>query len=154
MKKRLLGFALSALLCLNLATPALAADKAPDISITWLSVGGQPYFYNRDLNWLMTIDDLLSYDAVIDLETGKRINDYDYVESFFEGLAVVGKEAADGNRKYGYIDKTGAVVVPLEYDYAKSFSEGLAWVAKEDADGDKEYTCIDKTAAVVVPVGH
>ena len=125
MKKRLLGFTLSALLCLGLAVPALAADEAPDISIIWLSVGGHPYFYNRDLNWLMTIDDLLSYDAVIDLETGKRINDYDYVESFSEGLAVVGKEDADGDRKYGYIDKTGAVVVPLEYDFAGYLSSGM-----------------------------
>ncbi|MDE6456009.1 MAG: WG repeat-containing protein [Dysosmobacter sp.] len=122
MKKRLLAFVLSAFLCLSLAVPALAADKTPDISITWLSVGGQPYFYNRDLNWLMTIDDLHSYDAVIDLETGKRINDYDYVESFFEGLAVVAKEDADGNWKCGYIDKTGAVVAPLEYDRAHPFS--------------------------------
>lgn len=125
MKKRLLGFTLSALLCLGLAVPALAADEAPDISIIWLSVGGHPYFYNRDLNWLMTIDDLGNYDAVIDLETGKRINDYDYVESFSDGLAVVGKEDADGDRKYGYIDKTGAVVVPLEYDFAGYLSSGM-----------------------------
>ena len=73
----------------------------------------------------MTIDDLGNYDAVIDLETGKRINDYDYVESFSEGLAVVGKEDADGDRKYGYIDKTGAVVVPLEYDFAGYLSSGM-----------------------------
>lgn len=129
MKKRLLGFALSMLLCLSLAVPALAADTAPDISITWLSVEGQPRFYNRDLNWLTIRDDDYSY-TVIDLETGKRINDYDFALEFSEGLAMVGKEDADGNRKFGYIDKTGAVVVPLEYDDAGYLSDGMFWVQK------------------------
>lgn len=30
--------------------------------------------------------------------------------------------------KYGFMDKTGKMVVPLQYDYAKDFSEGLAAV--------------------------
>ena len=113
MKKQLLGFALPALLCLSLAVPALAADKAPDISITWLSVQGEPCFYNRDLNWLTIVDDLYNY-TVIDLETGKRIHNYDIAMEFSEDLARVVKWDADGNGKHGYIDKTGAAVGPLE----------------------------------------
>ena len=38
-----------------------------------------------------------------------------YVYDFSEGLAPVAKEDADGNLKWGFIDKTGSVVVPLEY---------------------------------------
>ena len=72
MKKRLLGFALSALLCLSLAVPALAADTAPDISITWLSVEGQPRFYNRDLNWLTIRDDDYSYELLPVKRTVKK----------------------------------------------------------------------------------
>ena len=145
MKKRLLGFALSALLCLSLAVPALAADTAPDISITWLSVEGQPRFYNRDLNWLTIRDDDYSY-TVIDLETGKRINDYDCAREFSEDLAAVAKYGTDGNLKWGYIDKSSKVVLPLEYDGAESFSEGLAAVE----DGNWIWGYIDKTGTVVV----
>lgn len=65
MKRRLLCFTLSAFLCLSLAIPALAADKVPDISITWLSVEGKPCFYNRDLNWLTIVDDLYNYTVIL-----------------------------------------------------------------------------------------
>ena len=81
--------------------------------------------------------------------------EYDSAEvSFPDGPAVVSKEDADGNRKYGYIDKTGAVVAPLEYDSADSFSEGLAMVGKKDADRHWKFGYIDKTGAVVVPLEH
>ena len=44
---------------------------------------------------------------------------------FRDGLARVSK-----NGKYGFIDETGQVVVPVEYNSATFFSEGLAWVQK------------------------
>ena len=82
--------------------------------------------------------------------------------SFSEGLAWVAKEDADGNWKWGCIDKTGAVMVPLEYDgydgYAHSdaeiFPDGLAMVVKKDADGNWKWGGIDKTGAVVVPLEY
>jgi hypothetical protein len=49
--------------------------------------------------------------------------------------------------KYGYIDKTGKVVIPLIYDYISPFSEGLAYVEK---DGKCGY--IDKTGKVIIPL--
>ena len=42
---------------------------------------------------------------------------------FFEGLAVI-----KVNNKYGYIDKTGKVVIEPKYDLASPFNEGYAWV--------------------------
>jgi KWG Leptospira. len=37
--------------------------------------------------------------------------------------------------KFGYIDKTGKVVIEPVFDYAESFSEGLARV-KKSKNGD------------------
>ena len=33
-------------------------------------------------------------------------------------------------KKWGYIDKTGKEVIPIEFDYVSDFSEGLAAVEK------------------------
>ena len=49
--------------------------------------------------------------------------------------------------KWGFIDKTGKVIVPLRYSGAGSFREGLAAVKK----GDK-WGFIDKTGKVIVPM--
>ena len=66
-----------------------------------------------------------------------------------EGLAYVGREDAAGNMQYGCIDKTGAVVIPLEYELLSLFSESLAYVSK-----DGKWGYIDKTGAVVVPLEY
>lgn len=56
------------------------------------------------------------------------------------GLEVIKK----GN-KYGFIDKTGKIIVPFEYDYADSFSEGLARVRK-----GRKWGYIDKVDQLVI----
>lgn len=43
---------------------------------------------------------------------------YDYARDFSEGLVEVKQ-----NGKYGIIDKTGKVVIPLMYDSVGNFSE-------------------------------
>jgi len=60
--------------------------------------------------------------------TGKiRIRpQWDYVDAFSEGLAVV-----SSNSKYGYIDREGKEVIPLAFDSARFFSDSLAAVASE-----------------------
>jgi hypothetical protein len=87
---------------------------------------------------------------------------YDEVKNFSEGLAAVcvgnwideDVFYSDGefagtvkrlvNQKWGFIDKTGAVVIPLIYDTAYSFSDGVAevWL-------DGEWGFIDKTGSTV-----
>jgi len=53
-------------------------------------------------------------------------NSFDFIFDFSESLASVRKGG-----KYGYIDRSGTVVIPLLYDEAYSFSsEGLATVVK------------------------
>ncbi len=63
---------------------------------------------------------------------------------FQEGLALVKKGG-----KYGFIDKAGAVKIPIEYDHAWPFSEGLARVKK----GGK-WGFIDQAGAVKVSIEY
>lgn len=51
--------------------------------------------------------------------------------------------------KYGFIDATGKVVIPLVYDSCGGFAEGLSSVSK----GEK-YGFIDKTGKVVIPLTY
>ena len=71
---------------------------------------------------------------------------YDYIDCLSEGLARVEKGEYP-NKKFGFIDKTGKVVIPLIYDYAWHFSEGLAGVEKNGKRG-----FVDKTGKVVIPL--
>ena len=63
-----------------------------------------------------------------------------------EGLAIAHD---DDNGKWGYIDKTGQVVLPIEYDAAFPFSDGLAAV---QINGEWGY--IDTTGQVVIPLEY
>lgn len=51
----------------------------------------------------------------------------DYIACAYEGLSVVEK-----NAKWGFVDLSGNLVIPLIYDDACSFSEGLAKVKKDE----------------------
>lgn len=68
----------------------------------------------------------VDYDFMFIDNTGKVVldlSDYDSVQSFSEGLAVVEKSG-----KYGYIDKKGNIVIPIQYKSASDFSDGEAYV--------------------------
>lgn len=47
--------------------------------------------------------------------------------------------------KYGYMDKTGKIIIPLVYDFTIRFSEGLAAVKK-----NKKWGFIDKNGHTVI----
>lgn len=61
--------------------------------------------------------------------------------------------AAYKDSKWGFIDKTGEVVIPLEYDYVNysyyRFCNGFARVYKNGKHG-----YIDKTGGIVVPIEY
>ena len=93
------------------------------------------------------------YESFVNYSTGKlgykhngRIvipAKYDYTgftRSFSEGLAAVVI-----NGKWGYIDKSGNMVIPAKYDWAYDFSEGLAAVVINGKMG-----FIDKSGALVI----
>ncbi|GAU77391.1 WG repeat-containing protein [Fusibacter sp. 3D3] len=72
----------------------------------------------------------VDYDFKFVDNTGKVVldlSDYDSVEPFSEGRAVVEKDG-----KYGYIDKTGTVVISIQYESAGNFSAGKASVYHND----------------------
>lgn len=50
------------------------------------------------------------------------------------------------NNKYGYIDKTGKVVISPQFEYAGAFSEGLAEIKIGNKCG-----YIDKMGKIVIP---
>lgn len=64
-----------------------------------------------------------------------------------DGLALVSQNS--GYMSYGFIDKTGKVVIPLKYSSAKPFSEGLAYVSNDsfegfiDTKGNEAFSCKD-----------
>ncbi|HEX8354646.1 MAG TPA: WG repeat-containing protein [Pyrinomonadaceae bacterium] len=75
-----------------------------------------------------------------------EVNDHAFV--FRDGLArfqtPMGQE-----RKYGYMDRAGRVVIPPQFHNSGHFSEGLAWVSVL-RDRQWLYGFIDKTGKVVI----
>ncbi|HPO12187.1 MAG TPA: WG repeat-containing protein [Candidatus Hydrogenedentes bacterium] len=75
--------------------------------------------------------------------------------TFSEGLAAIATETRQVSsggfsfKRWGYIDKTGAWVIPPQFDYARSFSEGLAAVEKDGKTG-----FIDKQGKFVLPAQY
>ena len=64
---------------------------------------------------------------------------FDEGRDFSEGLAAVNQGArCHGGGKWGYIDKDGTLIIPIQYDYAGRFKQGRACV--EEA---KEWKLID-----------
>lgn len=158
MLKRISVLLLAVMICVSLVAPAWATEaQTSEISITWLSVEGQPNSYSRTFGWLAldTGEEIpiseTSYAIVtrlVDCSTGEVVDDYDFFGSLSEGLASVGKWEGN-NRKCGYIDETRNVVIPLEYAWADVFSEGLAVVGVGDL-ADTKYGYINKKNEVIV----
>ena len=69
---------------------------------------------------------------------------YDEVSSFSEGLAAVELE----HHKWGYIDRSGKVVITCgkDYGWASGFSDGLAAVLLKD-----QYGYINKSGTEIIP---
>ncbi len=73
---------------------------------------------------------------------GELAIDMQFAEAypFSDGLAAVGKKIenavnVEAGLKFGFIDKTGKVVIPYRYDYVALFCDGLALVRNGDLYG-------------------
>lgn len=73
---------------------------------------------------------------------------FDYVSSFSEGLAAV---AID--KKIGYINKVGKIVIPIQLDRAKDFFEGLAVVKNSDKNNFR-FGFINKKGEMVISLSR
>ncbi|HEY6252687.1 MAG TPA: WG repeat-containing protein [Candidatus Angelobacter sp.] len=84
-----------------------------------------------------------SGDVLIDT-SGKVISQaYSYLQLIAEGRVPV---ARTRDWKWGYLDLSGKVVIPLIFDEAGNFSEGLARVEK-----DKRWGYVDLEGKIVIP---
>ena len=74
---------------------------------------------------------------------------YSETKTFSEGMAVV----INNNKKYGYINESNQVVIPLIYDYASEFKEGLGAVnVGEPGYINEHYGFVDKAGKVIIPL--
>ena len=101
---------------------------------------------------------------------------FEYVGAFSEGFAPVGMNAEisvahetdsslgeefESTRRvlrWGFIDREGNVVVPMEFDGVQNFSSGVATVHMLDIDSrgsitNQQAALIDQTGAKIVPFG-
>ena len=80
-------------------------------------------------------------EVIISLKDGIRVCGY-----FHEGLCVV---SVDG--KYGFIDRTGAMVIPPEFNWASGFDRGRALVSFGESESGDNSGIIDRTGRFIVP---
>ncbi|MBC7930102.1 MAG: WG repeat-containing protein, partial [Rubrivivax sp.] len=89
-------------------------------------------------------------DGIVDAD-GKftelpEVNEYEFI--FHDGLARF-QTPSGQERKYGYMDKTGRVVIPPQFHASGHFSEGLAWI-EVLKESKWLYGFIDKTGKIVI----
>jgi len=107
-----------------------------------------PFIYDWVLDFWEGHAMVLHYDAryimFIDRYGNEAIG-YTYAQSFTSGLAPaqLGRWPDD---KWGFTDREGNIVVPIEFDDVRSFSEGLAWVRQGNLWGIIEI--VEETVAV------
>jgi|GEM_PF-94220 len=58
------------------------------------------------------------------------LSDYDYLELGTENKMVV----AAKDEKYGFVDRSGKVLIPFTYQFASSFSNGIAYVINDKGE--------------------
>ncbi len=51
--------------------------------------------------------------------------EYNSIGAFSDGLAIVSKDSSYNNRRYGAIDTTGKIVIPISYPVLRTYQEGL-----------------------------
>lgn len=83
---------------------------------------------------------------VID-EKGKELTkkSYSYIGKYSDSRAVVADTMEDGSYLYGYLDKKGNEVIPIQYEVAQDFYNGKAVVSIKE----KEHALIDQNGRVL-----
>ena len=138
MRKRLLSLALALALCLGLTVPAAAAASVTTVKpIEWYDppIGESSRAFFEGIMWM---------DGTYLDSSGSQITtEVSGLHAFSEGLAAVSVRDKSG---YGYIDKTGKIVIEPQFSTAWRFHDGVARVGK-----DGKWGMIDKNGNVVVP---
>jgi len=145
--KSFLTFLLSAfILCSNISSQPQTpwgdfvirkVEKKLDTSVKRVAVNDQYDFLE------------LSYDAIHPFSNDRALVVWNESEQYFPKVGKTG----DIIKKYGYIDKTGSLVIPLEYDTASSFSDGYAVVAKA-TEYIEDYYVTEHETGIIDPNGN
>ena len=80
-------------------------------------------------------------EVIISLKDGISVCGY-----FHEGLCVVRVD-----RKYGFIDRTGTMVIPPKFNWTSGFDRGLALVSFGESESVDNCGIIDRTGRFIVP---
>jgi hypothetical protein len=104
-------------------------DSARDFSegLAYVEAQGFKGFIDREGKPVIKIDDDLT------------------ARDFHEGLAAIGGRNPYSPQYWGYIDRTGKLVVERKYQFADDFSEGMAGVAVE-----RKYGFINRAGELVI----
>lgn len=160
MRRTTLEYLLALSVVMALVIPAWATEtESLDDTIAWftLNEGESIFTYNHEMGWIvidtgkkreLTDTSYYSITRLIDYRTGLPVDEYDYAGNTSEDLTIVGKWNLD-DRKLGFVDKDGKVVIPLEYARADNFSEGLSAVGIGDLE-NAVYGYINKTGEMVI----
>lgn len=79
---------------------------------------------------------------------GNKISDRKYylTQRFHEGMCAVKTDSTSG---WGFVDKTGKLIVPSVYEKVNDFKNGVASVMDKAHKQNYEYALIDKTGSIV-----
>lgn len=85
-------------------------------------------------------------------ELGETINkkNYNFINDFNNGMAVVSSDEKLGESLYGYINCDGIEVIPTKYKQASDFNEGFTVVKIKDG----EFDLIDRKGTVINTYKH
>lgn len=74
--------------------------------------------------------------------------------AFSDGLVAFSIMTDKINKSFGFISRTGAIVIPNIYERAGAFRDGLAPVLKSFGDGSRKWGIIDKNGKTVIPFSY
>lgn len=132
-------------------------------NIAMVTMDGKTGLLNKEVKWIIGLDEGVEFDRpaykyegvfkVYQNDKYGYVNEngwllkpqFDEARDFSEGLAAV--KVGGWNGKWGFVDKTGKMVIQPEYDETGDFSEGLAGVRMNNV---WEWGFIDKTGKMVI----
>ena len=144
-------------------SPQFDSARAFADGLAWVSKNGRPGYINKQGEMVIQLDSLefpLNFAQYVE----KNLKAHDkselteapkfpsvFAPSFSEGVAPLEQIDVDGYRTWGYIDKTGSVVIEAMFDHARNFREGLAAIAPPAGAGKPTlWGFIDKFGNIAV----